>query len=680
MAEYNINPFGDKPVPEGYPIYDGLDSDSAQQALSARQGKRLKEMLDEFQLDAVLGVRTSPTRQLTLTTSGTTKVAQYPLYKGSLVHVKVTLGTTVSGKTHLIGKVDSTSTGQKILATVESGETTVEADIEVDKKYNYLALWNVNDTSLASNNITVEVSHKCNVTGNDNLANVIPIEYNSQYKNWKSSVIRLPVKKGNVLYFYGYGPSPASIAVFKTSYYGTTVWSVGNSSGYTAEANEGFVTFEDDGYVIVQSYAADLTPLFILFSNERFKDEIVVAAANAPESSKYKADYFCTGTNDEVLLNELINGALILQKRLRIMQGDYWLDAPTQQYDAANDTFLLVNTNPLASGDPNRMLVMLGEDTFHKPVFHISDSSYEALDSSKQYRFIGIKNSSVYGGSVELGNFRIRYPANQKKIRAIDMFDFGGYAELYNLNLYAITSGYNGVIYDMYHPCAPAVEGCIGVLFVAKGPNGSGSMTNCHASGFNEGFCLNTEWARITNCGATHCVTGWVFGRYGRPMHNVTSASQHPMQLFMCGDERNVNLPKFYYNDGLENIEMYAFSIERFSNGNVPGGQLGNLAMVVGDDTEGKFRGVIRYSTYGGGSANAVNIGFWEFGHGHGMKTVDASHAQAGNTTLRNTYRPNFMQRYFDTSLGTNGKEIICVDESGNNGKGTWVDAAGNIV
>ena len=47
MAEYNITPYGQTAtMPEGYPIYDGLDSNSAQQALSAKQGKRLKEMID----------------------------------------------------------------------------------------------------------------------------------------------------------------------------------------------------------------------------------------------------------------------------------------------------------------------------------------------------------------------------------------------------------------------------------------------------------------------------------------------------------------------------------------------------------------------------------------------------------------------------------------------------------
>ena len=46
MAKHNILPFGNsQELPNGYPIEDSLNSNSAQKALSARQGKLLKEMM-----------------------------------------------------------------------------------------------------------------------------------------------------------------------------------------------------------------------------------------------------------------------------------------------------------------------------------------------------------------------------------------------------------------------------------------------------------------------------------------------------------------------------------------------------------------------------------------------------------------------------------------------------------
>lgn len=45
MAEYNIYPYGQSAeLPAGYPVADNLTTDSAQQALSARQGVKLREL------------------------------------------------------------------------------------------------------------------------------------------------------------------------------------------------------------------------------------------------------------------------------------------------------------------------------------------------------------------------------------------------------------------------------------------------------------------------------------------------------------------------------------------------------------------------------------------------------------------------------------------------------------
>ena len=51
---HNINPYGQNAeMPSGYPIADNLTTDSAQQALSAKQGKVLKEMIDAKADDVV---------------------------------------------------------------------------------------------------------------------------------------------------------------------------------------------------------------------------------------------------------------------------------------------------------------------------------------------------------------------------------------------------------------------------------------------------------------------------------------------------------------------------------------------------------------------------------------------------------------------------------------------------
>lgn len=51
MTDYNINPYGNSAVmPAGYPIADNLDTNSAQQALSAKQGKKIGDELHTLKI------------------------------------------------------------------------------------------------------------------------------------------------------------------------------------------------------------------------------------------------------------------------------------------------------------------------------------------------------------------------------------------------------------------------------------------------------------------------------------------------------------------------------------------------------------------------------------------------------------------------------------------------------
>lgn len=392
---------------------------------------------------------------------------------------------------------------------------------------------------------------------------------------------------------------------------------------------------------------------------------IVIAAANTPSSKASAADYVCDGVNDEVEINAAIASAISSKKSVIMLSGDYYLDAPTKTYDTSNDTFLLIDVSP-TSQEQRNSLTLIGENAWNRAIIHVSDACYESLSASQQYRVFGIKSTDTYKGYVEMSNIQVYLPLNAKKIIAVDVVDFGGWCRLHSLRLYGYTSGYNGVDYGVGSPPPKAVEGCIGIKFIGKGPNGTygDDMSNISVSGFHEGVCVNTEWLLAMHVVTTYCVYGWVFGKYTKG--NIHAAT-HPVLLLICGDERSTNLPKFYANSGLQDIEMYAFSIERDAR-YTPGGEgLGSLAT---ENTSGSFRGVINYTVYStaNGTSNLVNSGFWEYGHGHNVKTTDMSHAQAGTTALRNTYRPNYLQRYYDTTIG---EELVCVDEQNNVWKST---------
>lgn len=398
-----------------------------------------------------------------------------------------------------------------------------------------------------------------------------------------------------------------------------------------------------------------------------FNNRIIVAASNTPEELAAKADIKCTGSNDEVALNLAIDNAISNGFGVLLLRGDYYLDAPTKKYSSNNDTFLLIDTSPASGSSVSRSFCMEGESPAVRPTVHMSDTAYETLGSSTQYHFVGITDSTQYGGFVELKNIIFQLPSNQKKVVVLDFLNYGGYARIHSVYCYGYTNGYNGQQITISNPPAVAVEGCVGIKFVGKGPNGSygSEITDCNIYGFNEGICINTEWTVCNHVCSIFCVTGWVFGKY--TSSNI-HAQCHPVVLICCGDERGVNLPVFYNSqNGLQNIDMIAFSIERNAN-NTPGGVLGNYAT---ERVQGSSRGRIDYTQ--GQASNSTTARFWEYGHGHNMTTRNMAHAASGSTSVRNGYAPNYMQRFYDETLG---KEVICVNEQNK----TWKDGAGNVV
>lgn len=408
--------------------------------------------------------------------------------------------------------------------------------------------------------------------------------------------------------------------------------------------------------------------------------EIVVAASNTDEEKKAAADYVCDGLDDDIELNEAITEAISNQRKVKLLQGDYYLGSPKKQYYDLNKN--LVNNKACVVIIPGTTGVVIeGESPINVPVIHLSEAAYNALSSSTQISMIAVQgdltdSNTVWRGFVDMKNLNIRLPYNQKKVVALDLVAFGGYARLNSVKCYAYTNGYmyNGTPLNVgiSNPPAVAIDGCIGIRFIGNGPNGTygNELRQCISIGFYEGICINEEWCLCVHCGTAFCVYGWVFGKYS--VNNITSTRVHPVVLISCGDERNVNLPRFERCHDYWQIEMIAFSFERKAS-HTPGGVLGSLATEA-TSYKGKFRGHLSYTVANQpGNANTVDIPFWADGHGKGIRTINAAHAQAGDTATRASYAPTYLQKYYDTSLE---KEVTCVDEVNK----VWIDNAGNVV
>lgn len=399
----------------------------------------------------------------------------------------------------------------------------------------------------------------------------------------------------------------------------------------------------------------------------------VLAANDTAAEKKHYADAVCDGINDEVEIQQYIDLAIANKRALVLLAGTYYIDAATKTTQTSNDTYILADLSIASSPDSGGYsLILEGEDPYNRPVIRLSDAAYEAISSSKQMSLLSVTCSSTYGGGVDIKNLRIVTPWNQKKVVLMDFLKYGGYARIHSVSCTAYISGYNGQTVTISNPPAVAVEGCIGIRFIAKGPNGTygSEITDCTISGAHEGVSLNTEWTVCNHVCSIFCVYGWTFGHYAG---SSTSSSTHPIVLINCGDERNVNLPYFYSPNpagqgGKQDIEFIGFSVERNAN-NTPGKVLGNLAR---EQVAGSARGVIRYTT-GQGAGNNGTTGFWDHGYGKNTHTTDMAHERFGSTSQRVAYRPNYLQKYYDTDLN---KEVTCIDTANK----TWIDNAGNTV
>lgn len=428
-------------------------------------------------------------------------------------------------------------------------------------------------------------------------------------------------------------------------------------------------------------------------SNEKFLPEsqggtgtigggwvIFVAASDAPQWQKDMADIVCDGVNDELSIQSACDNIYAIGGgTVKLSHGTFFIDS-FPNYDANDDggsyTAIMIPSDNISYYSIKIEGSLWSANTNKDTVIRVSESCYEGLDSSMRYKiFRSPYNNNIIGTSkvalyMESLNFFL--PWNQKRIMCIDL-RYTNKVDIRFINIRAYTSGYNGRTVDLFHPVDPAIEGCVGIRMMGGGNSGLlQNFRNINITGCYEGFQMGAEHIIALNLGTSYCVYGYTFGNYQYQGNFI-----HPITMINCGDENNVNGPLFAYcgdyrykstEDGGQQITIIDFTFERYAE-LTPGGVLGNLAREL---RPGHFHGEISY-TIQDGTKNSKKAKFWEDGHGQRFITRNSAHLLAGNSTERRSYAPNYLQRYWDTTVG---KELVCTDTANK----TWRDTAGNIV
>lgn len=409
------------------------------------------------------------------------------------------------------------------------------------------------------------------------------------------------------------------------------------------------------------------------------KNTVFVAASDASAEDKLAADYQCTGTNDELVIQQAVNavyykgGGTVLLSNGSFIIDSFPVHDSADEGGSGSDTAILIPSDDTAGYE----IKILGDTMPYRAdcgtMFKVSNTCYNSLDSNKMYKvFRGAYSSSLANKakvSLIMRNIGIYLAGNQKKIICIDLYSVNR-VYLQHICCYGthnVGSTGTGSLMPV------AVEGCVGIRMTGGSNFGcSNDYKNILCFGLYEGFQVGGEHVIGVNLSALKCVYAFSFGNYA-----YSETFIHPITLLNCCDECCVNYPLFANcgdsryaasEDGGQQISIIDYNIERYAS-LTPGGVLGEYATEL---RPGHFHGEISYTILTG-TKNSKTEKFWKDGHGQRFISRNSAHLLAGGSTERRSYAPNYLQRYWDTDAG---KELVCTDTANK----TWRDTAGNVV
>ena len=380
---------------------------------------------------------------------------------------------------------------------------------------------------------------------------------------------------------------------------------------------------------------------------------IRVAAANSSAGDKEAADFVCTGTNDEMILNHAI-GLLVKGGTVRLADGDYHIDAFANE---GNSSIIFgynggrARTINIEGGTENKSY-----NTRFGVGIHVTERAFSTIRSNATYRvFYGTKKrppapgvffSMTHVNNVNFSNFYLLLHNASKPVVGIDGSCFGN-MYLHQLGIY--TERYFQDRFLHVKP-APPVRGSIGVISV---PSSNDEMSRIgydfvNVGGMHTGFLFQgVDHLVMRSCSAARCCYGY---------RTFPGRAAKTLTMLNCCDEGNAHLPYF---DGTGHLTAIDFNIERFNADYIPDSpeDTGPYAAEV---RPGSWHGFVSYTLQG--EAFGI-VKFWKNGHGINFHTENLNHSH-----VKRPVHPEFLETYFDRdtnrTLTWNGT--------------IWVDAMGN--
>lgn len=416
--------------------------------------------------------------------------------------------------------------------------------------------------------------------------------------------------------------------------------------------------------VVARSDSSDITPdvdcVDMTLSeklNEEMFDEparyVFVAAHDSPAKDQMRADYICTGTNDELVIQQAVKDQKIRYGgTLQLLDGTYYIDSFPNTDSDGNHVAILFGGYAY---DNARVLDVTGT-TRNKGYnsewgvsIHVTSTAIAAMNNTDTYViFKGINTRpSLYPdytfvNTVNFYKMNIYIGDAEKKMVGIDMTYF---AASFLEDIQVWTESYNAKRMNHQKPPTP-VDGSVGI----KTMNGSNDMCRVRWSfvsccGMHKGFVINSvDHLIMMNCAACRCVYGFYF---------VNGTPKATLTLISCIDEGCVHLPYF---GGRGHITALSFAVERFDYRYYPDDPAGNTEFYAQEATPGNWIGTIEYTIQGWSSADGTKLTgtaqhFWK-NNGSG-KCIRTRNLNSDHTGYSMPNAGEYLEQYFDTNTNT---------------------------
>ena len=401
------------------------------------------------------------------------------------------------------------------------------------------------------------------------------------------------------------------------------------------------------------------------------QEYVRVAAYDSSDEAKRSADVVCTGENDELTIQKILDeydGVTNRGCHILFYDGNYNIDGFHE-----DDRFFMPTA--LRIGRTTGVVLRgVDEGGLRKNtgvLFNVRPRAYEGRDTSVQVSVIACSKENILNNNhLTIKNMSVILPDIKHKVICINTFNAGA-AILENIRLYSNGCGRGKM----------PVKGSVGVRGSNINPNGVGHHWNdIMSQGFYEAFQIGGEHLVATNLLAYQSYYGYTFGNYDVTEHSKESnwfgVWEHPITLINCAEELCASLPLFNVcggsrrpnSRGYQVIDLISHTIEYREKENptlapvlparevVPGTWCGNITFCGNKFAESM--------------ENAVDAPFWEKGSGQRFFTRNSAHSLSGTSAERESYLPMYMQQYYDTDL----EKLLIYNGS------DWVDVMGEVA